>query len=566
MTRFSVVIPTHQRRETVVRMVRALERQELGDFEAIVAVDGSTDGTAAALRDLSLSFPLKVVEQDNLGAGAARNAGAAVAEGEILLFLDDDMEGDPRLLLEHDRSHRGGADVVLGDLPLHPDSPRNLLSWGVGLWASERRKRLLETGGEIGMSDLLTGQISVGRSTYEKMGGFDGEMTRGGLFGGEDTDFGYRVARDGLRMVFNPAAITYQYYDVDPALYLRRVREAARSGQELALKHPEQRSRIDWGPQFKRRRDRWLLGPFVYAPEALVRPLRGLAVSLARTGRTGQHLREFFFMVRTMEHLRAVRLTRLAISGEAVVLAYHAIADMSEDRVLAPYSVPPRLFAKQLDALAAAGWTFVDLDAVLAALAGEQPLPERAVLVTFDDAYRDLLEAALPVLEQRGIPAVVCAVADRVGGTNTWDEEIGAGSVSLLDAEGLKQVAAGAVEVGSHGMTHVPMAGLGAGQLAEEAGESARRLESLGLPRPRSFSYPYGESDSEAEAAVQAAGYQVAFTVTPGLVRFSADRYALPRVQIGASDTPRRLLLKLRTAGLPPRWRNRLLRLVRIEP
>jgi peptidoglycan/xylan/chitin deacetylase (PgdA/CDA1 family) len=271
-------------------------------------------------------------------------------------------------------------------------------------------------------------------------------------------------------------------------------------------------------------------------------------------------------MVRTMEHLRAVRLTRLAITGEAVVLAYHAIADMRGDRVLAPYSVPPQLFAEQLDALAAAGWNFVDLDAVLAALDGERPLPKKAVLISFDDAYVDLLEAALPVLEQRGIPAVVFAVADRVGGTNTWDEAIGAGSVSLLDADGLKEVAARAVEVGSHGMSHVPLAGLGPEQLAEEAVESGQRLEALGLPRPRSFSYPYGESDTEAEQAVKAAGYQVAFTVTPGVVRFSSDRYALLRVQIGASDTSRRLLRKVRTAGLPPRWRNRLLRLVRIEP
>jgi peptidoglycan/xylan/chitin deacetylase (PgdA/CDA1 family) len=157
-------------------------------------------------------------------------------------------------------------------------------------------------------------------------------------------------------------------------------------------------------------------------------------------------------------------------------------------------------------------------------------------------------------------------VADRVGGTNTWDEEIGAGSVALLDADGLKEIASRAVEVGSHGMSHIPLAGLGAEQLAEESGQSARRLESLGLPRPRSFSFPYGESDPEAAAALQAAGYQVAFTVTPGLVRFSSDRYALPRVQIGASDSPRRLLLKVRTAGLPLRWRNRLLRLARIEP
>ncbi|MBA3867213.1 MAG: glycosyltransferase [Solirubrobacterales bacterium] len=565
MTRFSIVIPTYQRRQIVVRMVRALERQELDDFEVVVAVDGSTDGTAAALRDLSLSFPLKVVEQDNLGAGAARNAGAAAAEGEILLFIDDDMEADPRLLLEHERSHREGAAVVLGDLPLHPDSPRTLISWGVGLWASDRRRRLLATGGNIGMSDLLTGQISVGRSTYEEMGGFDTEITREGLFGGEDTDFGYRVARDGLRMVYNPKAITYQYYDVEPALYLKRVREAARSGQELALMHPEQRSRIDWGPVFKRRLDRWLFGPLVHAPEALVRPVRGLAVLLARTGRTGRRVREFYFAVRTVEHLRAVRFTRLAISGEAVVLAYHAIADLRGDRLLAPYGVPAPLFGRQLDALLAAGWSFVDLEAVVAALGGERPLPEKAVLLTFDDAYEDLRDAALPELERRGIPAVAFAVADRVGDTNSWDEAIGGASIGLLDAEGLREIAARGVEVGSHGMTHTSLAGLGAERLEQEVAGSARRLESMGLPRPRSFSFPYGESDPEAEAAVEAAGCRVSFTVTPGLVGFGSDRHALPRIQIGAADTPRRLLLKVRTAGWSPRWRARLLRWTRVE-
>lgn len=565
MTRFSIVIPTHQRRETVLRMVRALERQELADFEVVVAVDGSTDGTAAALRSLSSSFPLKVVEQGNHGGGAARNAGAGAAEGEILLFIDDDMEADPRLLLEHDRSHREGADLVLGDLPLHPDSPRSLISQGVGLWASERRKRLGSAEGEIGMGDLLTGQISVARSTFEEFGGFDAETTREGLFGGEDTDFGYRVAREGLRMVFNPKAITHQYYDVEPALYLQRVREAARSGQELALKHPEQRSRIDWGPEFKHRRDRWVGVPFVHAPEALVRPLRGLAVLLARTGRTGPRVREFFFMVRTVEHLRGVRATRLAITGEAVVLAYHAIADLRHDPVLAPYSVPPRLFARQLDALLAAGWTFVDLTAVLAALEGERPLPEKAVLLTFDDAYEDLRDAALPELERRQVPAVAFAVAERVGASNSWDEEIGASRIALLDADGLKEIVARGVEVGSHGMRHTSLAGLGAERLAEEVAGSARKLESIGLPRPRSFSFPYGESDPEAEAAVQAAGYRVSFTVTPGVVEFGSDRQALPRVQIGASDTPRRLLLKARTAGWPPRWRARLLRWTRIE-
>ena len=99
--RFSVVIPTYQRRDVVVSSVRALAAQEdAPPFEVVVVVDGSVDGTAEALRALATPFPLSVVEQPNAGRPAACNRGAAAASGELLLFLDDDMEAHPRLLAE----------------------------------------------------------------------------------------------------------------------------------------------------------------------------------------------------------------------------------------------------------------------------------------------------------------------------------------------------------------------------------------------------------------------------------------------------------------------------------
>ena len=563
--RFSVVIPTFRRRDTVLRNVARLEGQELRDFEAIVVDDGSGDGTPAALRELEVSFPLTVIEQENSGAGAARNAGAAAARGELLLFLDDDMEADPRLLAEHDRSHRDGADVVLGDLPVHPDSPRTLLSSGVSLWARTRRERLTLPGAEIGLAELLTGQISINREEYERIGGFDAAFTRDGLFGGEDSDFGYRVYRSGLRIAFNPDAISYQYYDVDPALYLRRAFEGGRSEQELTLKHPERAD--DWlGPTFHRRRDRWPLMPFVYAPEAVSRPLRSAVCALVRSGRDWVWLRRLFFNLRTMEHLRGARVTRAALStGRAVVLAYHAISDLGDDPILRPYGVPPALFAAQLDELAARGWSFVDLQAVLDALAGRRALPPRALLVTFDDAYIDLLGEAAPLLRERGVPAVVFAVSGLTGDTNSWDTGIGASEQHLLDAGGLREVAAQGIEVGSHGDTHRSLPRLGPEELKAEAEGSANRIEALGLPRPRVFAYPYGEHDAAAAAAIREAGYLAAFTVSPGLVERGADPYSLPRVQVLAGDTPRRLRLRLSAAGLPAGPRRSLTRLARLD-
>jgi len=308
MTRFSIVIPTYQRREVVLRTVAALDRQSVRDFEGIVIVDGSTDGSAAALRALRVGFPLRVVEQPNGGAAQARNAGAAVASGELLLALDDDMEADPAMLAEHDRCHREGADVVLGDMPVHPGSPPNMLSWGVGDWARRRRERLSAPGAEIRLDDLLTGQLSISREAYEAVGGFDAELTREGLFGGEDIDFGHRLRKAGYSIVFEPRAISYQYYDVDPASYLRRAREAGRADRELIAKHPELAEDMGASPSFKTRRSRWLLTPLLYVPAWLSAPLRGAAVALVRSGLEGPRARRAFFAVRTLEYLRGVRL------------------------------------------------------------------------------------------------------------------------------------------------------------------------------------------------------------------------------------------------------------------
>jgi peptidoglycan/xylan/chitin deacetylase (PgdA/CDA1 family) len=235
------------------------------------------------------------------------------------------------------------------------------------------------------------------------------------------------------------------------------------------------------------------------------------------------------------------------------ILAYHAIADLSDDPVLAEYGVPPRLFAAQLDALIGAGWSFVDLDMVLAALAGEGKLPRRALLLTFDDAYADLLDAGVPIVAERGLPGVVFVVAGKLGGTNEWDNKNRATTIDLLDADGLRAVAARGIEVGSHTISHRPLTKIPEAELEEEIAGAADRLEQAGLSRPRVFSYPYGEWSPPIAEVARAAGYRVSFTVEPGVVTGKTDPHALPRIEVHASDTPRKLRRKLFMAG----WRRR---------
>lgn len=567
MTRFSVVIPTYERRETVVRSVLALQNQELRDFEVVVAVDGSSDGTAAALRALSPSFPLRVLEQPNQGRAAAVNAGAAAASGEILLVLDDDMSADPRLLAEHDRSHRQGADVVMGDIPLDPDSPRNLLSWGVGWWARSRCERLSSGEEEIGIADLLTGQMSISRGAFAEIGGFDVSFTREGLFGGEDLDLGYRLQKAGRRVVFNPRAISFQHYAVDPLAYLDRAYESGRADWELVAKHPELSARMQGSPRFTTRRTRLLLTPLLRTPRGLSMPLRLGAATIVRSRRNTPRLRRLFFAVRTLEYLRGKQAAQRAEGGgEAIVLAFHSLSDLSGDRVLAEYGVTPEALAAQLDALAERGHRFVGLDLLLAALEGRAPLPEKATLVTFDDAYEDLVPAAVEVLGERGIPAVVFAVSGQIGGSNEWDRHLGAAELPLLDAEGLRALRAGGIEIGSHTVSHPQLTKVDEPAVTVELRDSAEQIEGAGLPRPRVLAYPHGEwSPSIAEAAV-AAGYAAAFTIDPGWIRPGSSPWALPRVEVLASDTPARLRFKLATARWPSRLRERAWRALRLAP
>jgi len=233
------------------------------------------------------------------------------------------------------------------------------------------------------------------------------------------------------------------------------------------------------------------------------------------------------------------------------ILAYHAIADLSDDRRLAEYGVPPRLFEEQLDSLLDGGWSFVDLDEVLAALAGEEDLPRKALLLTFDDAYANLLELGGPILAERGLPGVVFVVAGKLGGTNEWDHRIRARPLDLLDADGLRTLIAQGIEVGSHTVSHCQLPEVPEAKLEQEIAGSATMLEQAGLPRPRTFSYPYGEWSPKIAALAKAAGYEASFTVEPGVVTGRSDPHALQRIEVLASDTPRGVRRKLRTAGWP---------------
>jgi len=528
--------------------VQALARQQgAGQFEVIVVVDGSTDGTAEALRELETSFPLTVIEQDNRGRAAACNRGVAGAQGELILFLDDDMEADPGLLAQHDRSHRGGADVVIGHVPLHPESRPGFLSKAVGEWAERRAASLREQGGELEIGDLLTGQMSIRREVFIAVGGFDTSFTRNGEYGGEDLDLGRRLRNSGCRIVFDPEAISRQRYVVTPRHYLRQWRQSGRASVLLARQHPDQADRI-----FRHRETSFdrLVG----------RPLRGLfreiILAVVATGIQSDRITRWFYRVRNLERFRGVRdAGGRPVPRTVRVLCYHSIADLAGAPIIESYGIPPHTFRRQLDFLSK-HFRFISPDEFRRYLAGGG-VPRRAVLLTFDDCFQDLLETALPMLRELQVPALAFAITGKLGAMYDWDSHLGAPHLPLLGAEGLRTLHEENVAIGSHTRTHRTLNCLSDDELTSEIEGSVADLEALGLPRPSFLAYPFGRYSPAVARAASAAGLVGAFTVEGGCARPGCDPYAIPRTEVLLSDTGWRFVWRAVTARRSPRPRSR---------
>ena len=227
-----------------------------------------------------------------------------------------------------------------------------------------------------------------------------------------------------------------------------------------------------------------------------------------------------------------------AVNGDARslrVLMYHKVNDLPNNRM----SMPVSRFDEQMAELKELGYTVVDLDAVLGHYVERRPLPDGAVLITFDDGYRDNLVNAAPILRRHGYSAVQFVPIAYVGDAQPLPHErhLSAHGVRnpTVDWDEVRELERYAVRVESHGISHKPLAELELDEAAREIAISKLKLEE-GLGRPvRAFSYVKG---SEADykpvhpSLVKQAGYDLAFTAVSGANTPSSDPLQLRRYNV----------------------------------
>ncbi len=224
-----------------------------------------------------------------------------------------------------------------------------------------------------------------------------------------------------------------------------------------------------------------------------------------------------------------------------LVLCYHAVSkDWPVDLAIRPAQLESQL--KLVVEHGYRGATFHD--------AVHAPPAPKTLVVTFDDAFRSVIELGLPILQRLGLPATVFAPTGFTGtpapmawpGIDRWLDGPHEAELRPMSWEELASLAAAGWEIGSHTRTHPRLTELDDGALAEELEGSRRECEAqLGLPC-RSLAYPYGDEDERVVRAARSAGYSAAATLPHSLHRESPLRW--PRVGIYRADYGLRFRVK----------------------
>ncbi len=227
MPHLSVIIPTYNNRAALARTLPPLLAQDFpaDQFEIIVLDDGSTDGTREMVTSLTAPVPVHYHWQPNRGRSAARNAGARLARGRILLFLDSDILAGPELLGRHYRYYErhDGPIGVQGRTLIHPDSKTTLFMRTRELTPdlTQRRRH------DLSPYQLVTRNLSMRTEDLWAAGGFDETFVG---YGWEDIDLGLRLRARGVRFFYDPETVGY---DCDARTLDQTLVKARQAGESV---------------------------------------------------------------------------------------------------------------------------------------------------------------------------------------------------------------------------------------------------------------------------------------------------------------------------------------------
>jgi len=265
----SVIVPAFNGEPTLAKCLDALLSQTAArdSYEVIVVDDGSVDGT----RNIAERYPVRYCFQKNQGPAAARNQGASLASGEILLFTDCDCVPAPDWVMEILSPF--DDEAVVAAKGAYKTKQTEIVARFAQI-EFEERYELLEKTPNIDMVDTYS--AGYRKDIFLEMHGFDTGFPKAD---NEDTDLSYRIASRSLKMVFNPRAIVVHLGHPDTLMRYARLKFSRGYWRMVVYKRfPEKMIRDSYTPQTLKLQIVSLFLLVVAIPILLVAPTLGAAL------------------------------------------------------------------------------------------------------------------------------------------------------------------------------------------------------------------------------------------------------------------------------------------------
>lgn len=216
---------------------------------------------------------------------------------------------------------------------------------------------------------------------------------------------------------------------------------------------------------------------------------------------------------------------------------YHHVVEppAGANRIERDLSVSPDAFAEQMQYLRNAGYESIHLEDLVHHLTIGLPIPQKAVVITFDDGYLDNYTHAFPILLENGFVGSFFIITDYVDH----------GFERYMSWDQIREMAAAGMEFGSHSRDHPDLRARSEANLVWQILGSRETLEA-NLQRPvRTFSYPSGQYDSRVIEVLRSAHYWCAVGIEQGATHSSDDLFTLKRIRIRGGDTLGKFITKL---------------------
>lgn len=205
------------------------------------------------------------------------------------------------------------------------------------------------------------------------------------------------------------------------------------------------------------------------------------------------------------------------------VLYYHAVDPTHPGEEL---YVSPTQLKEQLQLIKNLGYTSLTMAEVYDYIKNNKSIPEKSILITFDDGYTDNYTYAFPILKELNMKATIFVITSGTDNGNFY-----------VSSEQIKEMSAYGIDIESHTVSHAHLDTLSYKEQLQELKDSKAKIEGITKKDVLSIAYPYGDYNEDSKKAALAAGYSIAFTTDSGLSDKTDNPFSLNRIYVNSLNS-----------------------------